>query len=123
MDSLAAFQNEKLPLTVAEGFLDTDLNSRLIFNRTATHLFAADSNAIQSIFRGDILIVDRAIKPSHGNIILAEINGEYKIRRLIKQNKRWLLVTDREEDVPFWANETNGFYCGTVTHSITKHFA
>ncbi|MFX8620594.1 S24 family peptidase, partial [Acinetobacter baumannii] len=42
-----------------------DLNEQLIYNKPATFFFRMNSDAMQGagIFSGDILIVDRSIKP------------------------------------------------------------
>ena len=32
---------------------------------------------------GDLLVVDRAEKPQHGDIVIAEIDGEFTVKRLL----------------------------------------
>jgi len=37
------------------------------------------------IDNGDVLLVDRALTPSHGNVVIADVDGERVCRRLWKQ--------------------------------------
>ena len=34
------------------------------------------------IFDGDLLLVNRALKPCHGNIVVAVVDGEYAVKQL-----------------------------------------
>jgi DNA polymerase V len=70
-----------------------DLNEILIKNKVATFLVRAlgDSMINVGIFSGDILIVDKSIPPSHKNIVVAIINGEFTVKRFIKENKKIIL--------------------------------
>lgn len=63
-----------------------DLNEQLILNKPATFFFRMNGDAMieDGIFNGDILIVDRSIKPSSGKVIIAILDGELLVRRLQK---------------------------------------
>jgi DNA polymerase V len=63
-----------------------DLNEQLILNKPATFFFRMNGDAMieDGIFSGDVLIVDRSIKPSNGRIIVAVLDGELLVRRLQK---------------------------------------
>lgn len=63
-----------------------DLNEQLIFNKPATFFFRMNGDAMieDGIFNGDILIVDRSIKPANGKVIVAILDGELLVRRLQK---------------------------------------
>ena len=63
-----------------------DLNQYLIQNKPATFLFTVrgDSMMGASIEDGDKVVVDRALKPKHQDIIVAVVNGDYTIKRLYK---------------------------------------
>lgn len=64
------------------------------------------------ILRGDILIVDRALRPSSGKIIIAVINGEFTVKRIRIRNKTIFLEPqnpkypsieiDPESDFQIW---------------------
>jgi DNA polymerase V len=63
-----------------------DLNEQLILNKPATFFFRMNGDAMMEdgIFSGDILIVDRSIKPLSGKVIVAVLDGELLVRRLQK---------------------------------------
>lgn len=63
-----------------------DLNEQLILNKPATFFFRMNGDAMieDGIFSGDILVVDRSIKPSSGKVIIAILDGELLVRRLQK---------------------------------------
>ena len=44
-----------------------------------------------AIHDGDLLVVDRAIEPTHGRIVIAAVNGELTVKRLLlKPDGPWL---------------------------------
>src|ERR1044072_2299007 len=61
-----------------------DLNEQLILNKPATFFFRMNGDAMieDGIFSGDILIVDRSIKPASGKVIVAILDGELLVRRI-----------------------------------------
>lgn len=70
-----------------------DLNEILIKNKVATFLVRAlgDSMINAGIFSGDILIVDKSLTPGHKNIVVAILNGEFTVKRFIKENEKIIL--------------------------------
>jgi DNA polymerase V len=71
---------------------------------------------------GDRLIVDRSLEPRHRDVVLACIDGEVTVKRLIiKEGKRYLLTPDNKD---FPLIELNGnqelIIWGVVTYSIHK---
>ena len=80
----------------ADDFMERgiDLNEQLIRNKPATFFRRVNSNAMQAagISKGDVIIIDRSLKPSNGKVVIANLNGEMLIRRLEKiKNKVRLL--------------------------------
>ena len=71
-----------------------DLNEQLIRNKPATFFMKVSGNSMinAGIFDGDIVIVDKSLKEKNGSIVIAVIDGEMIIRRLvILQNKKRLV--------------------------------
>ncbi len=64
-----------------------DLNDALIRHPDATFVMRASGTAMQNagIDDADVLLVDRAIHPSHGNVVVAVVEGELVCRRLWNQ--------------------------------------
>ena len=61
-----------------------DLNELCIKKPAATYFVRAqgDSMVDAGIFPGDVLVVDRSIRAQHGDIIIAEFNGELTVKKL-----------------------------------------
>jgi DNA polymerase V len=54
-----------------------DLNEHLIQHPAATFFCREGGDSMQGlgIFDGDLLIIDRAIEPAHGDVVLAALDG------------------------------------------------
>lgn len=73
---------------VEEDQLGIDLNEHLI-RRPASTLFArmqGDSLRGKGIFDGDLLIIDRSLHPSHGDLVMAVLDDELLCRELDLRN-------------------------------------
>jgi DNA polymerase V len=70
-----------------------DLNEHLIKHPAATFYVrvAGDSMTGAGIYPGDILVVDRALEPVHGRIVIAVVNGELTVKRLLIEARRAVL--------------------------------
>ncbi len=76
----------------AEDYIDKklDLNEHLIKHPSATFYVKVEGDSMidAGIFSGDMLIVDRALEAIHKKIIVAVVDGEFTVKRLIiKKNK------------------------------------
>lgn len=111
------FSEKEYIQAMADAYLNTDLNARFIHNRAATLLPPAPDDGIHGIFLGDILIVDRSIKPKPGYVILAEVDGQYCLRRLLL-NKRNLYLADDKGYIPPWRVSGQEYFHGVVTANI-----
>ena len=67
-----------------------DLNAVLISHPTATYLLRARGSSMveAGIFDGDVLIIDKAVKARHGHIVVAEVDGEFTVKKLFNRNGR-----------------------------------
>ena len=64
-----------------------DLNKQLIRNKEATYIFRVkgDSMIGAGIYEGDALLVDRSMDPKHNNIVIAQLNNEFTVKRLYRR--------------------------------------
>src|SRR5438552_6526922 len=79
------------------GVTRLDLNDILIKHPQATFLMRVAGDAMREagIDSGDVVLVDRAITPAHGHVVIAVVEGEFVCRRLFKQgNDLQLQATD-----------------------------
>src|SRR5271170_7219676 len=69
----------------ADDFMEErlDLNEHLIQHPAATFFVRVDGDSMQGagIHKGDILIVDRALEPMSGRIVVAVIDGAFTVKR------------------------------------------
>lgn len=65
-----------------------DLNEELILHREATFFLRVKGNSMidAGIDEGDELIVDRAIPPEHGRIVIAAVDGELTVKRFYQRD-------------------------------------
>ena len=68
------------------GVTRLDLNDILVKHPQATFLMRAAGGAMREagIDDGDLLLVDRAITPAHGHIVIAVVDEDLVCRRLFK---------------------------------------
>ena len=107
----------------ADDYLDRrlDLNEHLIKNPAATFFVrvAGDSMTGAGINDDDMLIVDRSLEPANGNIVIAVINGELAVKRLLKKNGDCQLVAENQHYPPLDINEDTPLEIwGVVTYAI-----
>ena len=67
-----------------------DLTAILVVHPQATFLLrvSGDSMREAGIFDGDTLVVDKAIKPRHGHIVVAVVDGEFTVKFLYQRAGR-----------------------------------
>jgi DNA polymerase V len=63
---------------------ELDLNEYCIRRRHSTYFVRAIGNSMTDIglYSGDLMVVDKAEKPRHGDIVIAEIE-EFTVKRLL----------------------------------------
>ena len=73
-----------------------DLNEELIQHREATFFLRVRGHSMvgAGIDDGDELIVDRAIKPVHGRIVVAAVDGELTVKRFYQRDGLVKLVAE-----------------------------
>lgn len=101
---------------------DIDLNEWLIRNKLATYVVRVEGDSMTGeIHPEDRLIVDRSLEARHRDVIVACIDGEMLVKRLIIEDGRYYLVAENPE---YPAIELNGdremIIWGVVTHSIHR---
>ena len=98
-----------------------DLNEQLIRNKPATFFMRVSGSSMinAGIYDGDIVIVDRSVKPVNGKIVIAVIDGEMLIRRYEKTLNKLLLIPETPKLSPIDVSEFSDFTIwGVVAHII-----
>lgn len=75
----------------AEQYLEPKLSlDTLLIKRPAATFFvrvAGDSMIGEGIHDGDLLVVDRSIRPASGDVIIAAVDGEFTVKRYCKDRE------------------------------------
>lgn len=108
----------------ADDYMDKglDLNEYLIKHPVATFYCRVEGDSMTGIgiFDSDILIVDRALEPAHGDVVLAVLDGELTCKVLDKHSQR--LLSANKDYGPIPIREGADFLVeGVVTSSIRRH--
>ena len=100
-----------------------DLNSYLIKRPAATFIVRVNGDSMinAGINDNDILVVDRSIKPSHGKVIIAVLDGQMTVKRLYKRSGKIILMPENDLYKPIEIEDhMNMEIWGVVTSSV--HF-
>ena len=63
---------------------ELDLNDYCVSHPSATFFVRASGNSMTDIGLkdGDLMVVDRSVKPVHGHVVIAEVDGEFTVKQL-----------------------------------------
>jgi DNA polymerase V len=125
---------EKYISTVSAGFPSPadnyieeklNLNKYLIRNKESTFFVRVSGNSMINvgIFDNDILVVDRSLTPIKQSIVIASIEGELVVKKLIKDNKsRDYYLKSENSDYPNikLSSHSDTMIWGVVTYTIHK---
>jgi DNA polymerase V len=98
-----------------------DLNEHLLKNPEATFFVrvSGDSMIDAGIHPGDLLVVDRSLRPSSGKIIIAVVNGDLTVKRLMKDKEKLYLMPENPHYPTFEITPDISFMIwGVVTNVI-----
>ena len=109
----------------AEDYLEDKINLQqvLIQNPTATYLLRVRGESMRDarLHDGDILVVDRSLKPSHGHVIIGVVDGEFTVKRFLQKGGRLYLQPANELYPPVEITEEMDFKSwGVVVWSLHK---
>ncbi|KGF73850.1 peptidase S24 [Neosynechococcus sphagnicola sy1] len=107
----------------AEDYIEgrLDLNQYLIKHPAATFFVRVSGDSMKGagIHPGDLLVVDRALEPTEGRIIIAVVNGELTVKRLRRRKGRLFLIPDNQNYPDLEIDEAMDFQVwGVVTNVI-----
>lgn len=98
-----------------------NLHEHLIHKPSSTFFVRVDGDSMTGagIYKGDLLIVDRSLEARHGSIIVAVVDGEFTLKRLIKRNGEIFLHAENSKysDLKI-ESEMNFEIWGVAIHNI-----
>lgn len=99
-----------------------DLNDWLIRNKLATYIVRVEGDSMSGeIHPDDRLIVDRSIEPRHKDVVIACVDGEMLVKRLIVEDGKLFLVAENPQYPVIELNDDKELVIwGVATHSIHR---
>lgn len=100
-----------------------NLHSLVVQNPASTFFIRAkgDSMIEAGILSDDLLVVDRSRKPRSGDIIIASLEGEMVVKRLLVKGSTILLVSENSKYLPLSIGPDREFATwGVVTHIVRR---
>ena len=86
----------------AQNYTETRLNlgDMVYLSPYSTYMMRSEADCTSAgIVKGSILAIDRALTPAHGQLIVAELDGELTLRRLLLNPVPALQALDADETV------------------------
>ena len=79
-----------------------DINEYLVRNPVSTFFFPVQGDSMEGaeIFDGDILVVDKSVRPRHGHIVVAFVDGLRLVKRLYRRGGRMALEAESPKYPP-----------------------
>ena len=81
-----------------------------------------DSMIAAGIEPGDLLIVDRSLPAQHRSIIIAMLNGNFTVKRLIKKNEHFILRPENPKHKDILIHPEHDFEIWGVVAHVIKSF-
>ena len=101
---------------------DVDLNVHLIKNVPATFIIRVQGKSMTDvgIYDGDLLVVDKSLKPKNFSTVIANVHDELVVKSFIKEKGEQFLTSGskRTEDKIIINSESDVFVWGVVTYVI-----
>lgn len=103
--------------------LSIDLNTELIRHPAATFFGRVVGNSLEEagVTEGDILIIDKSLKPQDGNMCVCFLDGDFTLKFIRHtENEIWLIPANKAY-TPIKVTEDNDFMIwGVVTYTIKR---
>ena len=102
-----------------------DLNRYLVQNKPATFMFTVKGDSMMGagICDGDKVVVDKALKPKHKDIVVAVVDGEYTIKRLYQSRGRIELQPEDPQYEAITFNEGSELQIWGVVVGVVRKYS
>jgi DNA polymerase V len=100
------------------------LDEHLVQHKEATFFVRAKGNSMvgAGIFDGNLLVVDKSLTPSSGDIVIAVIDGEMTVKRLINRDGKVILKPENSRFKEIELKEGQELQVWGVVTSTVKKF-
>jgi DNA polymerase V len=101
--------------------LSIDLNKHLIKHKDTTFFAKVKGHSMKDagIFDGDLLVIDKSLEPQDGKIAICQIDGQFTVKRIKKEQDIVWLIAENEDYKPIKVTLDNELMIwGIVIHCI-----
>jgi DNA polymerase V len=105
---------------------DIDLNDLLVRNPVATFLLRVEGESMvdAGIYPEDIVVVDRSLAVQQRDVVVAEVEGEFLIKRFLRESGKIILASENPVFQPLiFTGERELTIFGVVTFTLHRHRA
>lgn len=101
-----------------------DLNNHLIKNPAATFFVRTEGDSMvgAGIYSGDILIIDRSLQAVNNSVVLAVVDGEFTVKRMVYENNRIVLMPENAHYAPIVIYDSMDFSVWGVVTTVIHSF-
>jgi DNA polymerase V len=102
--------------------LPLDLNKLLIEHPAATFYMRVKGSSMEGagIYDGDLVVVDKALEPRHGDIIVAKLDDEFTLKRFLRSGRRVQLAAENPDYPPITIGEGHDFEVWGVVRAAIR---
>jgi DNA polymerase V len=97
------------------------LNDYIVGHPASTYFsrVAGEECAALGLHPGDLLVIDRSLAPRHNCLVIADVDGEFCVCRLLKQDEQWVFESGNgtQITVSFGDNFQSPIW-GRITHVV-----
>lgn len=99
---------------------EIDLSKILQPNPTSTFIIKVKGNSMEGAYMpdGSMLVVDRSIHANSGDIIVAVLDGDFTVKRLVKAGRNWVLHPESPFYKPIVISDDANFQVWGVVTAI-----
>lgn len=101
-----------------------DLNREIVRHPSATFYgrVSGESMIDEGICEGDILVIDRSLEPTDGDLAVCCLEGEFTLKRIrLESGRIWLVPSNEMYDPILVTPERQFEVWGVVTHTIKNN--
>ncbi|CAJ1306390.1 TPA: translesion error-prone DNA polymerase V autoproteolytic subunit [Klebsiella pneumoniae] len=103
---------------------DLNLHEYCVRHPSATYFLRVEGNSMEDarIHDGDVLVVDRALEPEHGSIVIAAVDNEFTVKRLLLHPRPCLMPMNPAYSPLYFDPDSDTVQLwGVVSYSVMRH--
>lgn len=109
------------PLAASIDYVERTMNlNELIRHPWATFFHPVQGDSMEpTVSPGDLAMIDANIEPMHNDVVLASIDGDVTLKRLMKKNGHTWLQPDNAKHAPIeFQHSSENYICGVMLVAI-----